>query len=47
VGPALFVAASPRILVNTVIEKPLEAFAGIGLMALGMPVHLLWRRRDA
>ncbi|MBW1688813.1 MAG: amino acid permease, partial [Deltaproteobacteria bacterium] len=46
VVPALFIAASAGILLNTVIEKPVEALAGIGFMALGVPVYLFWRRKN-
>ena len=44
--PGLFILASAGILLNTLIERPFEALAGIGLTALGIPVYRLWRRRN-
>ncbi len=46
VVPALFMLASAGILLNTVIEKPMEAFAGIAFTALGIPAYHLWRGRN-
>lgn len=43
--PILFIVASAGILVNTLIEKPLESFAGIGLTLAGIPVYILWKRK--
>jgi APA family basic amino acid/polyamine antiporter len=45
VVPGLFILASAGILLNTLIERPVEALAGIGLTGLGIPVYMLWRRR--
>lgn len=45
VVPAIFIIASCGILLNTLLEKPVEAMAGIILTALGIPVCLLWKRR--
>jgi len=44
--PALFIIASTGILLNTLIEKPVEALAGLILTALGIPVYFYWRSRS-
>lgn len=43
--PALFVLASLVLVVNTLIEKPVESLAGLGLVALGLPAYAMWRRQ--
>ena len=45
VVPALFILASLGILLNTLLEKPAEALAGIILTALGIPVYYHWKRK--
>ncbi|MGB8951363.1 MAG: amino acid permease [Candidatus Aminicenantales bacterium] len=45
VVPALFILASAGILINTLLEKPVEALAGILFTALGIPVYLFWKRK--
>ncbi len=45
VVPALFILASLGILINTLLEKPVEALAGIILTALGIPVYYYWKRK--
>jgi len=46
VVPSLFILASLGILINTLIEKPVEALAGIGLTLAGIPVYLFWKNRN-
>jgi APA family basic amino acid/polyamine antiporter len=46
VVPAVFIIASSGILLNTLLEKPVEALAGILLTALGIPAYLYWKRRQ-
>lgn len=46
VVPALFILASAGILLNTLLESPVEALAGIALTGLGVPVYFAWRRRN-
>lgn len=47
-APALFVFASLGLAANTLIERPVESLAGLGLLALGLPAYAWWRaaRRD-
>ena len=44
VVPAVFVLASAALVLNTLIEKPTESLVGLGLLALGVPAYLHWRR---
>lgn len=46
VVPAIFIIASSGILLNTLIEKPVEALAGILFTALGIPVYYYWKRKS-
>jgi APA family basic amino acid/polyamine antiporter len=43
--PILFVASAAAIVLNTVVSQPGRAAAGFGVMLLGSPAYLLWRRR--
>jgi APA family basic amino acid/polyamine antiporter len=43
--PALFIAASGVLMVNTLVERPVQSTAGLGLLALGLPAYAVWRRR--
>lgn len=47
VTPAIFIAASAFIAISSFVNQPLNALAGLGLIALGVPVYLYWRRRSA
>jgi basic amino acid/polyamine antiporter, APA family len=44
VVPALFVLGSAAFVLNTLLEKPVESIAGLGLVAAGVPVYL-WSTR--
>ncbi len=44
VVPLIFILGSTGILINTLIEKPVESLAGLGLTALGIPVFLHWEK---
>ena len=44
VVPALFVLGLGVLVVNTVVEKPMESLVGVFLVALGLPTYLYWRR---
>ncbi len=45
VVPLLFIITSAGILINTIVEKPVESLAGLGFTLLGIPVFQLWKRR--
>ena len=45
--PAVFVAASAGFVVNILIERPTESLAGLGLLALGLPVYYWYGRTAA
>ena len=42
--PVLFVLGSLGLVVNTLIEIPLISIAGLGIVALGLPAYLYWRK---
>ena len=44
VAPAVFVVVSGIILVNGVLAAPTPTLAGVGVIALGVPLYLLFRR---
>jgi APA family basic amino acid/polyamine antiporter len=43
--PAIFIIAATGILLNTLIEKPVEALAGLLLTVLGIPAYYYWKLR--
>ncbi len=43
--PITFVLTSAWFIVNTLMEKPRESGWGVLIVALGVPVYLLWKRR--
>ena len=45
--PAVFIAASLAFVLNTLFEKPTESLAGLGLLALGLPVYWYFKRGSA
>ena len=45
--PAVFVAGSAIFVANTLMERPFESLAGLGLLALGLPAYWYWRRQEA
>jgi APA family basic amino acid/polyamine antiporter len=47
VVPALFILACLLLIGNTLKESPVESFAGLGLVALGLPAYGMFRRRSA
>ncbi len=46
VMPAVFIAASTGILINTLLEKPVESLAGLGITVIGIPVYFYWKRKS-
>lgn len=45
VVPLLFVLGSIVFVLNTLVERPMESLAGLGLLALGLPAYWYWRRK--
>ncbi|KPK95844.1 hypothetical protein AMJ80_03350 [bacterium SM23_31] len=46
VVPAVFIIAYSGILLNTLLEKPVESLAGLGFTIIGIPVYYLWRKNS-
>jgi len=46
VVPAVFVLVAFWLVVNTLLNRPVESVAGLVLIALGLPVYLYFRMRD-
>ena len=44
--PFFFVAISTLFVIYTLFEKPAESFAGLGFLAVGVPVFLFWKRKN-
>ena len=44
VVPALFILACLLLIGNTLVESPVESFWGLGVVALGLPAYVLFRR---
>jgi APA family basic amino acid/polyamine antiporter len=42
--PALFIVAAMAIVANTFIARPVQALEGVGIVLLGTPAYLWWRR---
>ncbi len=47
VVPLVFIAGATAFVLNTLLERPGESIAGLGLLALGLPVYRYWRRAGA
>jgi basic amino acid/polyamine antiporter, APA family len=45
--PVLFLAVVVWLLINTLVEKPVESVAGLVLIALGLPLYVFYRHRVA
>ena len=41
--PAVYLIGTGLLCVNLLVEKPTYSFAGLGLVALGVPVYFIWR----
>ena len=46
VVPAIFLLVTACLLLNTLRTGPVQAFSGLGLMAMGLPFYLYWTRRN-
>jgi len=44
--PALFILGSLAFVVNTLVERPIQSLAGLGLLALGLPAYWYWERQS-
>ena len=44
--PLLFVVGAIILLVTTFLERQRESILGLGLMALGVPFYLYWKRKN-
>ena len=44
VVPAVFVSGCALFVVNTLVERPWQSLAGLGLIVLGLPAYWYWRR---
>jgi APA family basic amino acid/polyamine antiporter len=40
--PIIFIVVSLAIVVNQIVSEPVEAFMGLGVVAVGAPVYYLW-----
>jgi hypothetical protein len=40
------VIAAAGFILNTLLARPLEAGIGCGIVALGIPAYLVWKRRS-
>ncbi|HNX49760.1 MAG TPA: amino acid permease [Thermoanaerobaculaceae bacterium] len=47
VTPILFILSSVFLTVNSLIQNFWNSFIGLALIALGIPVYLIWKRRSA
>jgi APA family basic amino acid/polyamine antiporter len=43
--PLLFVASAAGLVANTMVAQPVRAMIGLGVVLLGSPAYLIWRRR--
>jgi len=43
--PGFFVAAGVFAVASTVLSNPINALIGGGIIALGIPVYLWWKRK--
>ena len=47
VTPLFFILIATWFVLTTLVEKPAQAWAGIGFLAFGVPVYYAWKRRNA
>jgi APA family basic amino acid/polyamine antiporter len=45
--PLFFVLMSAWFVAVTLVQRPAQAWAGFGFLALGVPVYFYWRRQQA
>ncbi len=44
--PVVFIIATTGIILNTLIAKPLESLAGLGITLIGIPVYYFWKKKS-
>jgi len=42
-----FIVCGAALMINTLIERPRPSLTGLAIMAAGVPVYYLWRRRKS
>jgi len=45
--PAVFIVAALALVANTIATQPVRAGVGLGIVFLGAPVYMFWRRSIA
>jgi APA family basic amino acid/polyamine antiporter len=45
VVPIVFIAGAVFMVLNTLVSKPVQSIAGLGILAVGLPVYYYWSRR--
>jgi APA family basic amino acid/polyamine antiporter len=45
--PLLFVLAAAALVLNVIVSTPRNAAIGLGILAIGLPAYLLWRKPGA
>jgi APA family basic amino acid/polyamine antiporter len=45
--PIVFVISSLLLVVNTLVEKPVQSLFGVLILALGVPAYIFWQRQSA
>ena len=43
--PIIFITGSVAFVANTLMERPVESLAGLGLLALGLPAYWYWQQK--
>jgi APA family basic amino acid/polyamine antiporter len=43
--PIAFIVAAAALVLNTILTQPVRAAIGLSVVALGIPVYFVWRRR--
>jgi len=46
VVPVVFIAGAVFMVLNTLVSKPVQSVAGLGLLVLGLPAYFYWSRRS-
>ena len=45
VVPMVFIIALSGVLLNSLVQKPVESLTGLGFLLIGVPVYYLWRKK--